>query len=130
VPCTKVERLPPKPPAAVAAGVAGAGVAGAGAATTGVAGAGSNAPEPLPPSAGSGGLEIATTATGAIAYVDGAPLREAPCFLELEPGEHVVAVYAAGMVPAEAVVHVEAARRQRVELTPSKPRRRVDVPAQ
>jgi hypothetical protein len=50
--------------------------------------------------------------------------------LELEPGEHVVAVYAAGMVPAETIVRVDAAKRQRVELNPSQPRRRIDVPAQ
>jgi hypothetical protein len=96
-----------------------------------VASAGSNAPaEPLraPPVAAN--IEIATTVQRAIAYVDGAPLHDAPCMLELEPGEHVVAVYAAGMVPAEAIVRVEANQRQRVELTPSKPRKRIDVPAQ
>ena len=94
-------------------------------------GAGSNAPaEPPRISPGAAAIEIATTAPHAVAYVDGAPIREAPCVLEVEPGEHVVAVYAAGMVPAEAVVRVAAAQRQRVELTPSTPRRRIDVPAQ
>jgi hypothetical protein len=74
-------------------------------------------------------IEIATTAPHAIAYVDGAPVRDAPCVLELEPGEHVIAVQVAGQLPAEAVVHAEAARRQRLELTPSRPRRTIDVPA-
>jgi hypothetical protein len=91
-----------------------------------VAGAGSAEP----PRAGSSGLEIATSVAHAVAYVDGAPVQDAPCVLELEPGEHVVAVYAAGMVPAETIVRVDAAKRQRVELNPSQPRRRIDVPAQ
>jgi hypothetical protein len=121
VPCKKGDPLPgapppaPPPPATAAAIVA-------------APGAGSNEPPGISP--GAAAIEIATTAPHAVAYVDGAPIREAPCVLEVEPGEHVVAVYAAGMVPAEAVVRVTAAQRQRVELTPSTPRRRIDVPAQ
>jgi hypothetical protein len=123
VPCKKGDPLPgappPPPPPATTAAIVTA------------PGAGSNAPsEPPPISAGAGAIEIATTAPHAVAYVDGAPVREAPCVLEVEPGEHVVAVYVAGMVPAEAVVRVAVAQRQRVELTPSVPRRRIDVPAQ
>jgi hypothetical protein len=124
VPCKKGDPLPgapppvPPPPATTAAIVT-------------APGAGSNAPaEPPAMSPGAAAIEIATTTPHAVAYVDGAPIREAPCVLEVEPGEHVVAVYAAGMVPAEAVVRVTAAQRQRVELTPSTPRRRIDVPAQ
>ena len=98
-------------------------------ASTSGTGAGSAARvEPKP--ASTSGLEIATGAAHAIAYVDGAPLHDAPCVLALEPGEHVVAVYAAGMVPAETIVHIEAGKHQRVELTPSQPRKRIDVPAQ
>jgi hypothetical protein len=105
-------------------------------------GAGSNAEPPRgPPGAGSSAeppranpgaaaIEIATAAPHAIAYIDGAPIREAPCVLELEPGEHVIAVYAAGMLPAETLVRIAPAQRQRVELTPTTPRRRIDVPAQ
>ena len=130
VPCKKGESLPPPPPTAAAI-AAGSGAAGTGSAGSDVAGAGSNAHvEPLHGSPGAAAVEIATTVPHAIAYVDGAPVREAPCVLELEPGEHVVAVYAAGMVPAETLVRVAAGQRQRVALTPSKPRRRIDVPAQ
>jgi hypothetical protein len=124
VPCTKGGALPPPPPgppATTATAPAGSGVTHPGSKTP---------VEPLHASPGAAGIEIATTVPHAIAYVDGAPLREAPCVLELEPGEHVVAVYAAGMIPAETIVRVEAAKRQRVELTPSKPRKRIDVPAQ
>jgi len=129
VPCKKGEPLPQPPPTAAAIGT-GSGAPGAGSGSD-VAGAGSNAHvEPLHGSPGAAAVDVATTMPHAIAYVDGAPVREAPCVLELEPGEHVVAVYAAGMVPAEALVRVAAGQRQRVELTPSKPRRRIDVPAQ
>lgn len=74
-------------------------------------------------------IELVTTVPHAIAYVDGAPVRDAPCVLEVEPGEHVVAVYAAGMIPAETIVHAEVGRRPRVDLIPMKQRRRIDVPA-
>jgi hypothetical protein len=97
------------------------------------AGAGSAQPPPadVPPAPPStAAIEVVTTVANSIVYVDGAPLHAAPCVLEVEPGEHVVAVYAAGMVPAETVVRLEAARRQHIELTPSMPRRRIDVPAQ
>jgi hypothetical protein len=122
VPCKPGEQLPgtpppapPTPPPTVAAAT--------------VAGAGSNA-RLEPTTAPTTGLEIATSAPHAVAYVDGAPVHDAPCVLELEPGEHVVAVVAAGMMPAETIVRVEGAKRQRVELNPSQPRRRIDVPAQ
>ena len=108
--------LPPPPPLAT-------GAAGSGAGSNGSA-------EPPPPPPGAATIEIATTSPHAIAYLDGAPLHAAPCVLEVEPGEHVVAVYAAGMVPAEAIVRVGAAQRQHVDLTPSKPRKRIDVPTQ
>jgi hypothetical protein len=120
VPCTKgPPPQPPPPPAPVPTPPRSA-----------VTGTGSNAPPELlqvPP--GLATIEIATTVPHAVVYVDGAPVREAPCVLELEPGEHVVAVYAAGMLPAEAVVRVEAGKQQHVDLSPSKSRRRVDVPA-
>jgi hypothetical protein len=122
VPCKKGDPLPaaavPPPPVPAAAALA-----------TTTAGAGSNA-EPPAVSPGAAAIEIVTAAPHAVAYIDGAPIRDAPCVLEVEPGEHVVAVYAAGMIPAEAVVRVAAAQRQRVELTPTTPRRRIDVPAQ
>jgi hypothetical protein len=99
--------------------------------TTAGAGAGSNgSAEPPQPPSGATTIEIATTSPHAIAFIDGAPLHTAPCVLELEPGEHVVAVSAAGMIPAEAIVRIEAGRRQRVDLNPSTPRKRIDVPAQ
>jgi hypothetical protein len=126
------------PPAAGLGSGSGSGAAappaaGSAALATGsaAAGAGSNVPiEPPRPPSGSGTIDIATTAPHAIAYVDGAPIRDAPCVLELESGEHVVAVYTAGMVPAETIVRVEQGKRQRVELTPKVQRRRLDVPAQ
>jgi hypothetical protein len=120
VACDKNAPPPPPPPLVVAPPSASAG-----------SNAGSNAP-PEPPSIspGAGAIEIATTVPHAVAYIDGAPVRDAPCVIELEPGEHVVAVWAAGMLPAETVVRVAAAQRQRVELSPSQPRRRTDVPAQ
>lgn len=122
VPCKKGDPIPgapppPPPPAPVPAAIATAPGAG-------------SAAEPPGISPGAAAVEIATNAPHAIAYIDGAPIREAPCVLEVEPGEHVVAVYATGMIPAEAVVRVAASQRQRVELTPSTPRRRIDVPAQ
>jgi hypothetical protein len=123
VPCKKGDPLPvttpPVPPPGQTAVVA----AGSGA---------GSAARVEPPAAGSTAamLDIATTAPRAIVYVDGAPVREAPCVLEVEPGEHVVGVYAAGMVPAESLVRATAGQRQRVELTPSLPRKRIDVPAQ
>ncbi len=90
---------------------------------------GSAAPVELHEAPGLAAIEIVTTVPHAIAYVDGAPVRDAPCVLEVEPGEHVVAVYAAGMVPAEAIVHAELGRRPRVDLIPMKQRRRIDVPS-
>ena len=135
VPCKKGEPLPvPPAPPTTAAGAGTTAGAGAGAgAHVGTAGAGTGSgahAEPPHAAQGAAGVEIATTVPHGIAYVDGAPVREAPCVLDLEPGEHVVAVYASGMVPAEVVVKVAAGQRSRVELTPSKPRRRIDVPAQ
>ncbi len=112
---------PPPPPAPLPPPPAAAAVV--------VPGAGSNAPAEPAHTPGAATIEIATTAPHAVAYIDGVPVREAPCLLELEPGEHVVAVYAAGMLPAETVVRLVADQRQRVELTPSQPRRRIDVPA-
>ena len=118
IPCPGAPPPPPPvppllPPAAVTVG-------------SGSGSAGSAEPQQAPEAAS---IEIVTAAPHAVAFVDGAPVRDAPCLLWLEPGEHVVAVYAAGMVPAEAVVRIVADQRQRVELTPSNPRRRIDVPA-
>ena len=128
VPCKKGEQLPPPTPPPTSPPTPNVAAVAVG---SGSASAGSNAPaEPLHGSPGAPTIEIATTAPHAVAYVDGVPMRDAPCVLELEPGEHVVAVFAAGMVAAETTVHAEAAHRQRVELNPSKPRRRIDVPAQ
>ena len=143
VPCKK-ELPPPLAPAIAPPPGAGAASSGSkasleplhaagGAATapagSGVAGAGSDALA-LPLHASSvATIEIATTVQSAVAYVDGAPVHAAPCVLELEPGEHIVAVVAAGMISAEAIVRVEATGRQRFELTPSKSRKRIDVPA-
>jgi hypothetical protein len=120
VPCSGAKRPPPPPPPAppVAAIATGSG-------------SGSAAPgEPHPPPSGLARVEIATTVAHAIAYVDGVPVRDAPCVLDLEPGEHVFAVYAAGMIPAESIFRAEVARPQRIELIPSQPRKRIDVPAQ
>ena len=84
--------------------------------------------EPRPP-VGPTNLEIATNVPHAIAYVDGVPVQSAPCALELEAGEHVIAVYAPGMIPAESIFKVDDAHRQRIELDPTEPRKRIDVPA-
>jgi hypothetical protein len=121
VPCKKGDPMPGQPPPQPPPTTAAAVVAGAG--------AGSNA-HAEPPRGRPSGVEIATSVAHAIAYVDGAPIHDAPCVLELEPGEHVIAVYATGMVPAESVVRVEAGKRQRVELNPATQRGRIDVPAQ
>lgn len=118
------------PAAPPAAGSAAQPAPAAAAGSAAPAAAGSNAAaEPLQPPPALAELEIATQASHALAYLDGAPMHPAPCVLEVEPGEHVVAVYAPGMVPAEQVVHLDAAQHQRVELTPSTTRERIDVPA-
>lgn len=122
VPCKKGDPLPvtpPPPPTVPAVAAAGSG-----------AGSGADPPRVAPTSTSTAtAIDIATAAPHAVAYIDGAPIREAPCVLEVEPGEHVVAVYAGGMLPAETLVRVAAGQRQHVELTPSTPRRRIDVPA-
>jgi hypothetical protein len=97
-------------------------------------GIGSNAPiETHPPPITPGGiatLDIVTATPHALVFVDGIPLREAPTLIEVESGEHVVAVYVTGKLPAEAVVRVRPGDRHRVELNPSVPRKRIDVPAE
>ena len=94
-------------------------------------GAGSGSAAPVEPRAPThpGNLIIATTVPHAIAYVDGVPVRDAPCELELEPGEHVIAVAAPGLIPLESVFRIDAKNRQRIELNPTVPRQRIDVPA-
>lgn len=121
VPCKKGDPLPGAPPPPPPAPPPAAMATGSG------AGSAVEAPAISP---GAAAVEIVTAAPHAIAYIDGAPVRDAPCVLEVEPGEHVIAVYAAGMIPAETLIRLTAAQRQRVELTPSTPRRRIDVPAQ
>jgi hypothetical protein len=147
----RFELLPPGPPPGMGSDAIGSG-AGSGSAALGSAavgsaalGPGSAAPPPAVGSAAAIGpgsnahveappsnvtaIDIATTAPHAIAYLDGAPVREAPCVLEVEPGEHVVAVVTTGMIPAEAIVTAKSGQRQRVELTPKTARKRLDVPA-
>lgn len=129
VPCKKGESLPPalQPPPPK---VPPTGPSTVIAATTG-AGSGSAAHvEPPRTTPGGPGVEIATTVPHAVAYVDGAPIHDAPCVLQLEAGEHVVAVAAAGMMPAETVIKVEPTKHQRVDLNAATPRKRIDVPAQ
>ncbi len=120
VSCATGKPLPPPPPPGPPRGVAAVGTG---------SGAGSAAPHEPQPLPGATNLEIATTVPHAIAYVDGAPVHEAPCALELEPGEHVIGVYAPGMIPAESIFKIETTR-LRIELNPTQPRQRIDVPAQ
>ena len=108
----------------------GVGSAGVGSAGVGSAASGSAAPVEIHPASGVATLEIATTVQHAIAFVDGVAAHEAPCTLELEPGEHVIAVYAPGMVPRETNMNLDVGARQHVELNPTKHRQRIDVPAQ